>query len=103
MYGDMVLVTLVTSQRLTTDSPESRGAGQGIRKKGEPSFSSPFGHLGSLAGKWIQNQIIGHILHSSCMSTHRIDCTCLSCLLGGMLVRRKESDLMREGVCMYES
>lgn len=44
-----------------TDPPESRGAGQGIRKKGEPSFPSPLGPLGSLVSKWIQDQIIGHI------------------------------------------
>lgn len=50
-----LVLTLVAAQRETP----AYGAGQGIRKKGKPSLSSPsIGEAGTLAGEWIQNQIM---------------------------------------------
>lgn len=64
-YGDMVPVTLVTAQRLLILQSPVELVKESERKE-SPAFHrrcplGPLGPLGSLAGEWIQNQIIGHI------------------------------------------
>lgn len=61
-YGDMVPVTLVTAQRLLILQSPVELAKESERKE-SPAFHRrrPLGPLGSLAGEWIQIQIIVHI------------------------------------------